>query len=222
MRASIILIFLFSCVIISKSASPLQCEGCVFLVSTIESWVQQNETETAIEKKFENLCKILGSNEQTVCKGLVDGGIPQIITLLAAKETPTQICGSNFNYCNATALKTNPPKKIVPFVKVFEVGGEIECEACHVIVRAIDSWLEQNKTKAQISKDLSSLCVFFTRETKTTCDGIASTDLDELIEWIEKAETPETVCAPAQLNYCPSQTKSSTSFWKMVHNRLAN
>jgi len=192
--------------LIKFKATPVECEGCHFLVGTIETWVAQNNTETQIATKLETLCKVLGEGDQGVCKSVIDGGVPQIIAMIEAKQTPTQICVS-LNWCTASMRQ----RIIHPVTQASPISASpVECEACHVIVRAVDAWLAQNRSKEQISKDLAYFCTFLLHESKASCDAIASTDIDLLVEWIESNETPEEACGPKQLKQCDALSAPST------------
>eukprot|EP01113_Clastostelium_recurvatum_P000202 TRINITY_DN10099_c0_g1_i1.p1 TRINITY_DN10099_c0_g1~~TRINITY_DN10099_c0_g1_i1.p1 ORF type:complete len:379 (-),score=118.87 TRINITY_DN10099_c0_g1_i1:61-1197(-) len=180
--------------------NELECEGCTFLVGTIESWVAANHTEAQIIAELNALCKVVGKNEQAVCKQLLETGIPQIIQMIENKETPNAICIS-MSMCKKSMRPTNTIM-ITPLL-----ANPLECEVCHVIVRAVDGWIQSNKTEEAIEQDLNRLCTFFLHESKDACQKIADTETHKLVEWIVNNETPEKACDKGQLNMCTSESR---------------
>eukprot|EP00026_Physarum_polycephalum_P015257 Phypoly_transcript_15895.p2 GENE.Phypoly_transcript_15895~~Phypoly_transcript_15895.p2 ORF type:complete len:113 (+),score=18.60 Phypoly_transcript_15895:545-883(+) len=80
----------------------------------------------------------------------------------------------------------------------------LECEACHVIVNAIDSWLAENSTVGYVDARLFKVCALIPHAAKT-CDAIVVAGVPQVINWIETNETPEIACGPTQLKVCTSK-----------------
>jgi hypothetical protein len=172
-------------------ANPVECEGCTLLVGQIENWAKDNKSEAQIAKDLSALCSVVGKSEKVACNALVIAGVPTILAMLESKNTPTEICAS-ISICGSRLSKHHVSAEPDP----------IQCETCHVIVRVVDAWLAQNKSKEAIERDLKTFCTFFLHKDRATCDTIANTDTEKLIEWIENNETPEKACGQDQLKYC--------------------
>eukprot|EP01111_Echinosteliopsis_oligospora_P010304 TRINITY_DN317_c0_g1_i1.p1 TRINITY_DN317_c0_g1~~TRINITY_DN317_c0_g1_i1.p1 ORF type:complete len:116 (-),score=25.85 TRINITY_DN317_c0_g1_i1:41-388(-) len=105
MKASVI-ILLFIALIAAVCAIPIQpshvsapkgdlieCEVCHAVVYAFDDWLQENKTESFLEVKLEDICKLLGSKGASTCDAIVVAGIPQVIEWVENAETPDEACG---------------------------------------------------------------------------------------------------------------------------------
>lgn len=104
MKYLLFLLFIFSFYGVNLSSSVnnitsegLKCDLCHLGISYIENYLQNNHTETELENVLDNLC--YKTPDSSLCIGLVNNYLPQIIDLIEEKETPAEIC-SQLSLCD--------------------------------------------------------------------------------------------------------------------------
>lgn len=103
MKYLLFLLFVFSFYGVKSSSvnnitsEGLKCDLCHLGISYVENYLQNNHTETELESVLDNLCT--KTPDSSLCIGLVNNYLPQIIELIEQKETPAEIC-SQLNLCD--------------------------------------------------------------------------------------------------------------------------
>jgi hypothetical protein len=103
MKFLLFLIFAFSFYSVNSlntttgASEGLKCDLCHLGISYVENYLQNNHTETELESVLDNLC--YKTPDSTLCIGLVNNYLPQIIELIEQKETPAEIC-SQLSLCD--------------------------------------------------------------------------------------------------------------------------
>jgi hypothetical protein len=72
------------------TSEGLKCDLCHLGVSYIDNYLQNNHTETELENILDTLCYKIP--DSSLCIGLVNNYLPQIIELIEKKNTPQEIC----------------------------------------------------------------------------------------------------------------------------------
>ncbi|EFA85209.1 hypothetical protein PPL_02209 [Heterostelium album PN500] len=128
--------------------SDVPCAICTYIVSTAESYLASNATESEIIAALENDCNSIGNALSEMCKSLVAEYAPQIIQQLVNKQTPSQICGE-LNICTS-----EQSKKFAALVTVDDgFGCPVFTNRCS---RGIKSDSESNSTTTSSSSSTSS------------------------------------------------------------------
>ena len=78
------------------------------------------------------------------------------------------------------------------------------CSICEAIVGFVESYIEQNATEAQIQARLDAACAL-TGPYATECKALVDQYLPQIIQWVEKNETPDQICA--QIGVCNKFSK---------------
>jgi len=97
-----------------KSMKPIRvrddfCTYCQTVISSIENWLAQNQTEAQIIQNLDQLCNLLPNGFNIYCQVFIAGEIPTIIKYIEQNYTPNQVC-SNIGLC--ASKKTPSPLKI--------------------------------------------------------------------------------------------------------------
>ena len=71
-----------------------QCTVCKFVVSYIDTVIQNNKSEAAIEAALEKVCTILPHALNSTCVQFVQTYGPALVTLLENYTTPDKVCGA--------------------------------------------------------------------------------------------------------------------------------
>ena len=85
----------------------------------------------------------------------------------------------------------------------------LECDFCQFVVNEAENYLQSNKTVNEIQYELDSVCKKFTFD--RICEALVNAYLPQVIQMLEKKETPNTVCQ--QIGIC--STVESISYHKL-------
>jgi len=78
------------------------CFVCETIISSIESWLEQNATEQQIEQYLDTLCALVPSF-QAQCDAVIAQGLSQIIQWIEQNQTPLQVC-TNLGLCTNSTI----------------------------------------------------------------------------------------------------------------------
>jgi len=90
----------------------------------------------------------------------------------------------------------------------FAAEQQSPCAVCEIVVQVTENYLEQNATQAEIEQALDKLCNDLPSPYNSACVGIVEQYLEQIIQFIEDDEPPQTLCA--QLQLCSSATVVET------------
>jgi len=172
------------------------CDLCKYVVGLAETWVEANATEQQIEQFLDGVCDF--TPDPTDCKTFVNNNLNQIIKWIEQNEDAETIC-TQLGMCTSKPLKGKPTKP----AKV----NDADCDLCTYVVGIAETWLASNATEQQIEQFLDSACDF--TPDPTDCTNFVNTNLNQIIQWIEKGEDAQTICS--QLGMC----NSTVSFGKI-------
>jgi saposin len=91
------------------------CFGCEALISSVESWVEDNATEQEIVVSLDTVCTLVPSL-QTQCDAVVAEGVTNIVTYIEKDETPEQVC-QQIGFCSSN----RKPKTQAPSNKMHKI-----------------------------------------------------------------------------------------------------
>jgi hypothetical protein len=171
------------------------------IVRVMEGWVASNKTETEVEHLLIQLCDLLPKSWRPTCDKMVVNDVPKIVAFLEKDFTPTRIC-QLIGMCPAASQTIAVSAK--------KVSG-IECEACAIIVKSIESWIAEGKTEDEIASLLEQLCTILPSSFQPVCDDIVKKGIATIIALLEKKWTPERVCAAMKM--CVSSPQSANAMF---------
>jgi saposin len=184
-----------------KASPPLpksDCDICETLVLAIEGWLEENKTVSQIEQDIETICMLVPAFEQ-VCDAFVEEGVVEVIKWIENEESPATVC-TQLGLCSGhKKQKSCKAKQTHPLKNYLKKLKDENCLMCETLIQAIESWLEDNMTIAEIQATLDTLCELLPVY-KDTCEAIVQQELVQVIQWIENNETPQQVCT--QLGLC--------------------
>ena len=79
--------------------ASVQCALCKYVVSYIDSVIQNNKSEAAIEAALEKVCSILPAALKDKCDELVQTYGPLLVQLIEKYGTPDEVCNA-LKLCN--------------------------------------------------------------------------------------------------------------------------
>jgi len=96
--------------------SGLECSGCQVIVNTVEGWLANNATESAIEADLMNLfCSIDGPFTAT-CDVIIQDGVPAFINWVQTAENGATLCGQ-IGICSSKKVQ-QPKPRLFSHVKI--------------------------------------------------------------------------------------------------------
>jgi len=190
-----------------SQVSAQNCGECEIVVTFVESWVENNATETQILQYLEIACSTIFSSEETTCDSILNNGISEIIQYLNQDETPEEVC-TQIGFCTSNSKHSKPisPAKLTKLSN--QIQQTAECSECEEFVSYIEEWMENSNNEADIITTVEVLCTYFP-EWETTCDTFISYGVDDVIDYIEKEENATVVCN--QVGACGASQKPKPS-----------
>jgi len=84
------------------------CFGCETVISSMESWVEDNATDSEIVSSLDALCTLVPSF-QAQCDAIVSEGVTEVVTYIEKNETPEQVC-QQIGFCTSNKIVSTPAK----------------------------------------------------------------------------------------------------------------
>jgi saposin len=158
-----------------------ECGLCKLVTGELEKIISSPKTEEQILHEVEKICTLLPTKLQQPCNGMIDDYGLAIINLLLSKETPDVIC-EQLSLC---------PKKL---------EASLECPICELVMQEVEKLVASETGETKIEEALDKVCGLLPTSAAGFCGELVSAYLPEIVEWIEKKETPEVICQ--QIGIC--------------------
>jgi len=168
----------------AKLGDNKPCVLCELVVSAVEKYIENGNTEQEIIELLDDLCNKLPVF-QSECISFVNSYIDLIFQWIENNEPPAKVC-QQIGMCK----KTEEPKA-APL-----------CTLCELVISSVEKWLREKKTEEEIEKLLDQVCALF-GSFRSQCDEFVDAYLDLAIQYIENNLPPEKFCA--MINACPKQ-----------------
>jgi len=185
--------------IVKRDTQQAGCSVCQLVVSYVESYLAQNQTEQQIIQNLEQVCALLGPLAST-CDQFVEQYVPQLIQWIEAGENPQVFC-HQIGLCTST--------KVVK--RTVQQGGT--CSICELVVQYVEAYVAQNQTEQQIIQQLEQICSLL-GPLASTCDAFVSQYVPQLIQYLENGENPQVFCT--QIGVCGSTVKKTHPHLKVL------
>ncbi|KAH9498380.1 hypothetical protein Btru_008134, partial [Bulinus truncatus] len=164
------------------------CDLCKYVVTYIDTFVKENNTEAEIEAILEKVCDILPASIKQQCENLVQQYGPLIIQLLIKELDPTQVCTA-IGLCTNNGVKEVKPQAN----PVTKVNDEL-CDLCKYVVTYIDTFVKENATEAEIEAILEKVCDILPASIKQQCENLVDQYGPLIIQLLIKELDPTQVC----------------------------
>ena len=89
-----------------SNVKSVQCSLCKYIISYVDTVIQNNKSEAAIEAALEKVCTILPAALKDKCDQFVQTYGPILVQLLQKYATPDQVCNALKLCNNGTELVT--------------------------------------------------------------------------------------------------------------------
>ena len=107
MECSLSIIFTILLIFSGTEASQPECDLCLTIVEAVETFIDNGDTVDQIIDQVNNICESLGLFE-SICNGIVEDKINQIIDDILDNNPPFSIC-KGFGFCDDPDTTTTAP-----------------------------------------------------------------------------------------------------------------
>jgi len=163
-----------------------------YVVSYIDTVIQNNKSEAAIEAALEKVCGILPGPLKTKCVQFVDTYGPILVQLIEKYSTPEQVCNALKVCHNGTEMAESVSGNIVKTVKT--IKDTAECTLCKYVLNFINLLITSNSSEEEIEKALGLVCVILPAHYHTQCSNFVHQYGPIITELIAELDDPNVVC----------------------------
>jgi len=180
-----------------ESEDQAACPICQLVVTYVEKWLAQNQTEAQIIAQLQAFCSNLGPLSPE-CSSFVASYAPQIISWLENKEPPSTIC-AQIGVCGSARRPQLLRSKAVKSLKDKRNVEQGACQICQLVVTYVENLLQQNNTVQEIEQKVDAMCALLPSPINNLCTSIVNSYLPQLIQWLVNKEDPQAFCSSVDL-----------------------
>lgn len=168
------------------------CAICEYIMHYVQDTLTNPVTEERVKHVLSNICKKLPGSIEGECNEFIDTYGDAIVAILVQEIDPAHVCGM---------LRLCPTKK---FMKLWESipakytlaekSDKPSCPLCLLAVSQIYNVIKNNKTEANIEKELDKLCSHLPSSLSQQCTDLVEGYSKELVELLLADLTPIEVC----------------------------
>ncbi|CAG5121767.1 unnamed protein product, partial [Candidula unifasciata] len=172
------------------------CDICKDLVTSLESLLNENSTQTEIEAVLDKVCKILPTNWSQQCVIMVETYEPLVVQLLIGELQPEKLC-KVLSFCPPSKHEALP-HVAAPVLKMAapEVGKQKTelCALCESVTLLLENILKENATQAEIVSALDKVCDLLPETDKGPCVELLPLYTGYVIDLINQELPAKLVC----------------------------
>ncbi|XP_022087388.1 uncharacterized protein LOC110977496 isoform X2 [Acanthaster planci] len=168
----------------AQVGNEIECQICDLIMEELEALVKRNATEKDVEKFLENICDILPSSLKADCDAFIAKYTQAILALLKSIP-PDKIC-QILGLCSSSPAAN-------PVQHNSQVGNEIECEVCKLVMSQLEALVKRNATEKDIEKFLDNICDILPSSLKADCDAFIAKYTQAILALL-KSIPPDKIC----------------------------
>jgi len=181
------------------SGADTSCVLCEYIITTLDTMVEDKTNKEEIKKSLEKLCSLLPSSVEKQCDTFVETYTDLIIDMLTKDVSPEMIC-TNLGLCKASG-------NVVQH-KV-EINKKPYCALCEMVITQVDQMLEDKTNEAQIENALDIVCTSLPDPVLKQCEKMVVKYTEKIIDLFVSEYTPELICA--ELSLCVNNDINTNS-----------
>jgi len=196
----------------SSPAKAQDCATCEYIISIIETYAENNQSEEFILQALDSLCTLFPSYAST-CDAIAAQGLDEVISWINQNESPQTICTQLGQCSSSKSSSIKHPLPKFSDLKNFKIPsklsrpshklsthqiGDAECSGCEEVISIIEQWLDQSDNQDEVITAIEVVCTFMP-DWETTCDAMIEAEVPNVVDWIEKYENATMVCNQLQL-----------------------
>ncbi len=209
------------------NANPVECSLCKYVVTYVDTIIQNNRTEAAIEAALEKVCTILPHALNSSCVQFVENYGPILVQLLEKYTTPDQVCVAikacanktqevplrksifypSFSFINLYI--SNLVEQLRPIKPKQEIPNSLQCTLCEFIINYVNKAIGNNRTVAAIDAALEKVCDILPSSVRPNCTSFVDKFGLVIAVLMIKNESAEQVCD--FIKVCNNGTQAATT-----------
>jgi saposin len=183
--------------ILSKP-NDIKCEGCKYVVTYLDTYLEKNATEQEVEALLDKVCAILPESAKQECIDLVKQYGSLIVEMLKQGAQPDTVCTA-LGLCTETQKIAAPAvSKSLQVQKVGKQKTEL-CALCVAVVQYLEGVLEKNATQKKIISVLDTVCELLPGNDKELCIQQLPMYTGYVVNLIDKELPPNLICKVATI-----------------------
>jgi len=181
------------------------CVLCEYVITTLDSMLEDKSNEAQIKAALESLCSILPSSVEKQCDTFVETYTDLIIDMLTKDVSPEMIC-TNLGLCKKTSNIVEH-HQVMTQVRVMQTSPY--CTLCKMVIDDLDQMLEDKTNEAQIESALSVVCYQLSDPVHKQCEKLVHKYTEKIINMFVQQYTPDMICA--ELSMCVNNEINTNS-----------
>jgi len=190
-----------------KLDNGFECPLCEWIMTEIDKLIEENATETEIEKALQTVCMRLPTSVRGMCDDLVVEYTPIIIETLVNKIPPEKVC-KFIHLCDKTTVLPPPPPPPPPpsprgieCLRFWMLQRTLRCACswnggagalCEWVMRELEALLKKNATEAEIEAALEKVCSLLPKSVQGQCDTFVELYTPKIIDLITQVRVAVT------------------------------
>ena len=181
------------------------CVICEYVITTLDSMLEDKSNEAQIKAALESLCSILPSSVEKQCDTFVETYTDLIIDMLTKDVSPEMIC-TNLGLCKSTS---NVVEHHLVMTQVRNMQKSPYCTLCKMVIDDLDQMLEDKTNEAEIESALSVVCYQLSDPVHKQCEKLVHKYTEKIIDMFVQQYTPDMICA--ELSMCVNNEINTNS-----------
>ncbi|GFR60011.1 proactivator polypeptide, partial [Elysia marginata] len=173
------------------------CAVCEMVMQQLDKLIGDQATAAEVEAGLSRVCSLVPESVRAKCNEFVQEYTPFILQVIAAEIKPKEVC-SLLKLCP----KTNAMVAENKVVADKQVEDDV-CDVCKLAVSALDSLLDANATKEDVTAALEKVCSLLPEALKPQCDAFVSEYAPYVVDIVVSDLKPDNVCV--KLGLCSSK-----------------
>ncbi|XP_015120734.1 prosaposin [Diachasma alloeum] len=178
------------------------CSFCEYLLHYLQQVITSPTTEDEAKQVLDKVCKKLPGSVEGTCDEFVSTYGQAVIALLAEEIDPSIVCPV-IHVCPSEAAMEAWGAIPRELTLEAEVQNKPSCPLCLLAVTQLYNVIKDNKTEANIEKELDKLCNHLPKDLNNQCVDLVKGYSKELVEMLLADLTPEEVCVAVK--WCDAQ-----------------
>ncbi|KAJ4459565.1 putative Proactivator polypeptide [Paratrimastix pyriformis] len=165
-------------VVPAPAENTIQCAVCEWVLTELDTLIQENATEAEIEKIVEKVCTRLPASVRSMCDAFVEEYAPVVIELLVKETDPAKIC-TLIGLCGKS-------QKVA--------ASKFECTLCEWVMTELEKLVSENSTESEIEHALDAVCTKLPKTVSGMCEQLVDQYTPLVIDLLLKKIPIEAVC----------------------------
>ncbi|XP_055696691.1 prosaposin [Lutzomyia longipalpis] len=178
------------------------CLLCEYVMHFLQDTISSPDNEEKIKTEVNKVCGRIPHTFEAECHNFVDVYGDAIVALLVQDIDPSMVC-PRIRFCPSRKeedVEIFAPDNLEITVDISNTGADKPmCPLCLLAVKDLQEAIQSDKSKANIMKNLESLCSHLPQKLTPECKDFVDTYSSELVDMLINDFTAEQICVNLRL-----------------------